>query len=93
MSFDKIIRKDGKVLNSSRNIFLEDELNIDMYDGTINVSVGDIVYTSGVSEIYPANLPVAKVIKVKKERDKPFQDVIVEILADFKNLNYVFVIK
>ena len=58
-----------------------------------DVSVGDIVYTSGVSEIYPANLPVAKVIKVKKEKDKPFQDVIVEILADFKNLNYVFVIK
>ena len=58
-----------------------------------NIQIGDIVYTSGVSEIYPANLPVANVINVKKEIDKPFQDVIVEILADFKNLNYVFVIQ
>ena len=58
-----------------------------------NIQIGDIVYTSGISEIYPANLPVASVINVKKEIDKPFQDVIVEILADFKNLNYVFVIQ
>ena len=58
-----------------------------------DINIGDKVYTSGVSEIYPANLPVANVINVKKENNKPFQDVIVEILADFKNLNYVFVIQ
>ncbi len=57
------------------------------------VVVDDIVYTSGVSEIYPSNIPVARVINIKKEKNKPFQDVTVEILADLKNLNYVFVIQ
>jgi len=57
------------------------------------ISKGDFVYTSGISEIYPANLSVAKVINVKKEDSKPFQDVVVEISADLKNLNYVFVIQ
>ena len=57
------------------------------------VIIGDVVYTSGVSEIYPANIPVAIVTNIKKENDKPFQDVTVEILADFKNLNYVFIIQ
>ena len=57
------------------------------------IKLNDTVYTSGVSEIYAANIPVAKVVDVKKEDDKPFQDVVVEILADFKNLNYVFIIQ
>ena len=57
------------------------------------VDVNDIAYTSGVSEIYPSNIPVAKVVNIKKETNKPFQDVTVEILADLKNLNYVFVIQ
>ena len=57
------------------------------------VEVDDIVFTSGISEIYASNIPVAKVINIKKEKNKPFQDVTVEILADLKNLNYVFVIQ
>ena len=57
------------------------------------INIGDKVYTSGISEIYPSNLPVANVINLKREKNKPFQDVSVEILADFKNLNYVFIIQ
>jgi len=53
----------------------------------------DIIYTSGVSEIYPSDLPVAKIISFKNNPDKLYQDVIVEILADIENLNYVFVIQ
>ena len=58
-----------------------------------NVNIGEIVYTSGISEIYPSDIPVARVVDIKKETDNPFQNVIVEILADLKNLNYVFVIQ
>jgi len=57
------------------------------------LNIGDIVYTSGISEIYPSNIPVAKVINISKENDKPFQEVRVEVLADLKNLNYVFLIQ
>ena len=54
---------------------------------------GEIAYTSGISDIYPANIPVAKVISINKDNNSPFQDVIVEVLSDLNNLNYVFVIQ
>ena len=60
---------------------------------SLELNVGDIVYTSGVSEIYPSDLPVAKIVSLKNNPDKLYQDVIVEILADIDNLNYVFVIQ
>ena len=59
---------------------------------TANVKIGDIVYTSGVSNIYPDSIPVAKVVKINKHNDKPFQDIEVEILADLINFNHVFVV-
>ena len=57
------------------------------------LNIGDIVYTSGITEIYPPDIPVAKVVNMNKDKDKPFKVVVVEILADLKNLNYVFIIQ
>lgn len=59
---------------------------------TADVNIGDIVYTSGVSTIYPHSIPVAKVVNINKHNDKPFQDIEVEILADLINFNHVFVL-
>ena len=53
---------------------------------------GDLVYTSGISKIYPGDIPVAKVISVNDDNNKPFQDVKVEIISNINNLNYVFVV-
>ncbi len=50
------------------------------------------MYTSGISTIFPEGIPVAKVISVNKDNDKAFQDIVVEILADLKNYNYIFVL-
>ena len=60
---------------------------------SLNLNVGDIIYTSGVSTIYPSDLPVAKINSIKNNPNKLYQDVIVEILADIDNLNYVFIIQ
>ena len=59
----------------------------------MDLSEGEIAYTSGISEIYPANIPVAKVISINKDNNSPFQNVSVEILADLNNLNYIFIIQ
>ena len=59
---------------------------------TTNIKPGDIVYTSGVSTIYPKGIPVAKVISINKKNDKAFQDIVVEILSDLDNYNYIFVV-
>ena len=53
---------------------------------------GDIAYTSGISEIYPPNIPVAKIISISKEKNQPFQRVVVEILGSIFNLDFVFII-
>ena len=58
-----------------------------------NISVGDIIYTSGNSSIYPYNIPVCKVISTKINKNKFFQDVIVEIISDLDNLSYVYIIQ
>ena len=60
---------------------------------SVELNIGDVIYTLGVSKIYPSDLPVAKVKSIKNNPDKLFQDVIVENLADIDNLNYVFVIQ
>jgi len=54
---------------------------------------GEIAYTSGISDIYPPDIPVAKVISVNKNNNNPFQDVIVEILSNLDNLNHIFIIQ
>ena len=38
---------------------------------------GEIAYTSGISEIYPPNIPVARVISVKRDENNPFQHGVV----------------
>ena len=58
-----------------------------------NLIEGDIAYTSGISDIYPADIPVAKIISFNKNNNKPFQDIIVEILSDLNNLDYVFIVQ
>jgi rod shape-determining protein MreC len=60
---------------------------------SIDLNIGDIIYTSGVSQIYPSDLPVAKIKSIKNNPNKIYQDVIVEILADIDNLNYVFIVQ
>lgn len=60
---------------------------------TIDVHEGDIIYTSGVSKIYPSDIPVAKITSIKNNPKKLFLDVNVEILADIDYLNYVFIIQ
>ena len=60
---------------------------------TASINKGDIIYTSGISEIYPSDIPVAKIIDNSKKKNKLFQDVAVKILTDVNHLYYVFVIQ
>ena len=64
-----------------------------MLDGikkSASININDTVYTSGISKIYPSNIPVAKVIDVRSEPNKFFKLVEVEVLADIDNLEYVY---
>ncbi len=80
----------------SLGIFMPSHGDFGILEGvrkSMKLTVGEIAYTSGISDIYPANIPVARVISVNSDNDRPFQDVTVEILADLQNYNYVFVVQ
>ena len=53
---------------------------------------GEIAYTSGISEIYPPNIPVARVISIHNDDNNPFQHIVVELVGSLGNLDYVFII-
>ena len=59
---------------------------------TATINEGDIIYTSGISEIYPSDIPIGKVVSFSKNSANMFQKVEAEILVDLNNLYYVFVI-
>ena len=60
---------------------------------SVIVYEGDIAYTSGISDIYPEGIPVAKVVSISDEINQDFKSIVVKILADFNKLDYVYVIK
>ena len=60
---------------------------------SLDIKEGNTVFTSGVSEIYPPDIPVAKIKSQMKKKNKLFQDVGVELLTDIDNLYYVFIIQ
>ena len=67
--------------------------NIEGIPKSQKVLPGDLVITSGVSKIYPKNLPVAKVVTVNTDPERPFLQIVVEISADIYNSDFVFVIQ
>ena len=57
-----------------------------------NVKIGDVLVTTGLDDLYPANVPVAKVIKVYYANNG-FNTAICSPMVDFNKLQYVLVIK
>ena len=59
----------------------------------VQVQVGDTVVTSGFSELFPRNVMIGIVRKVKAAPDKNFLDISVSLSTDFGNLSYVYVVE
>ena len=59
-----------------------------------NILKGDTLYTSYKSDIYLKDIPVCRVISIDNRNDNnSFKKIMVELLADFKNLEYVFIVE
>ena len=59
---------------------------------SMQLSEGEVAYTSGISEIYPPNIPVAKVISIQNNNNNPFQHIVVELIGSIEKFDYVFII-
>jgi len=58
----------------------------------VNLKIGDILVTTGLDDIYPANLPVAKISKIFSENNG-FNSAICQPVVDYNNLQFVAVLK
>lgn len=54
---------------------------------------GDMVITSELSGIFPEGIQIGTIDSYERRNNEPFYTVKVKLMADFKKLNYVFVIK
>jgi len=57
------------------------------------ISIGDMVVSSGIGGIYPAGINIGRVSSINYQEDDLSMDVELEPSIDFSRLEYVFVIK
>ncbi len=60
---------------------------------TIDIRTGDIVFTSGLSSIYPPNIKVGVVTQIKKDSSELFQTIHIRPSVNFNALEEVFIVE
>jgi rod shape-determining protein MreC len=70
----------------------ENKLLVKYIDKNEKIAVGDILVTTGLDDVYPANLPVARIVKVFYENNG-FNSALCVPVVDFNKLQYVLVLK
>lgn len=68
------------------------ELWIDLIDQDAEVSVGELVLTSGLGGAFPADIPVGRVISVRRRDFELFQQAVIEPAVNFDQLQIVLII-
>jgi rod shape-determining protein MreC len=60
---------------------------------TIDVIEGDVIITSGYSQIYPENIKIGVVVNISHDNDDLFQDITVKPAVNFNQTEEVFIVK
>jgi rod shape-determining protein MreC len=68
------------------------ELSVDLIDQNAEITVGELVLTSGLGNNYPADIPVGQIINVRRRDYELFQQASVQPSVDFDSLRIVLVI-
>jgi len=68
-------------------------LRLNHIPNTINVQVGDVLLTSGYSQIYPPGIKVGVISEFRKIDSELFQEIIVKPAVNFNRLEEVFVLE
>jgi len=59
---------------------------------TVEVKEGDVLFTSGMSQIFPSGIKVGVVIKVRKKEQELFQEIHAKPAVNFNRLEEVFIL-
>jgi len=68
------------------------ELQVDLISHEAQVSPGELVLTSGLGGVFPADLPVGHILSVRTRDFELFQQAVLEPVVDFENLEIVLII-
>lgn len=68
------------------------ELWVDLIDQSAEVSVGELVLTSGLGGNYPTDIPIGQVLNVRSLDYELFQQAVIQPSVDFDSLQIVLVI-
>lgn len=68
-------------------------LMLENVPNTIEVIKGDVLFTSGMSRIYPPNIKIGHVTKVVKNEEELFQTISVQPAVNFNNIEEIFIIQ
>jgi len=71
---------------------LNGELWLDLIPQDAELSVGELVLTSGLGGGYPPDIPVGQVISTRKRDFELFQQAVIQPTVDFERLEIVLVI-
>lgn len=69
-----------------------DECEMNYVLETSDISVDDVIITSGIGGIFPKGVPVGRVTKIKDPSDELFMEVRVKPFVDFSKLEEILVI-
>ncbi len=69
-------------------------LRLDFIDSSVPVAKGELVFTAGLQDaVFPAGIPVAKVVSVKKEPGDLTQSILLQPLVDVSRIEFVKVLR
>jgi len=68
-------------------------LNLDYIPNTVEIKPGDVLFTSGYSQIFPPNIKVGTVTNVKTSNENLFQFIEVKPSVNFNRLEEVFILQ
>lgn len=86
----KIIRtQDGGIISGSSDNIIEGLL----FDYETDVIIGDLVYTSGLGEVYKKDIFIGEVIDIIDNQEELTKKIVINPAVNFKKLYNVYVIK
>ncbi len=71
---------------------LSGEIWVDLIDQDVDITPGELVLTSGLGGLYPADIPVGEVISVRKRDYELFQQAVIQPSIDIDDLEIVLII-
>lgn len=82
--------------DSSINKILEQDENNNLFvsgiDNDFIFSIGNVITTSGLSDIYPSGIPIGKVKKIESDKFGLSKKAIIEHIGDLNNIRFVSIL-